>query len=207
MNTTIDYYNNNAQEYYKKTINLDISESISFFIKELEKNNKKKFKVLDLGAGSGRDSLFFLKQGYVVVALEPSIELAKIIKKNVGCEVWNIFAQDMTFNNKFDGIYASASLLHIDKKDMPKVLTNIKNALKPNGVVYISLKIGKGTSIDNDQRLFNYYEEKEIEQMLIEHGFIDMKFLTTEDKMSRQDTQWISIVAKNTLNLTNKLKF
>jgi len=43
--------------------------------------------------------------------------------------------------------------------------------------------------------------------MLIEHGFIDMKFLTTEDKMSRQDTQWISIVAKNTLNLTNKLKF
>lgn len=113
----------------------------------------------------------------------------------------------MTFNNKFDGIYASASLLHIDKKDMPKVLTNIKNALKPNGVVYISLKIGKGTSIDNDQRLFNYYEEKEIEQMLIEHGFIDMKFLTTEDKMSRQDTQWISIVAKNTLNLTNKLKF
>lgn len=130
MNTTIDYYNNNAQEYYKKTINLDISESISFFIKELEKNNKKKFKVLDLGAGSGRDSLFFLKQGYVVVALEPSIELAKIIKKNVGCEVWNIFAQDMTFNNKFDGIYASASLLHIDKKDMPKVLTNIKKCSK-----------------------------------------------------------------------------
>jgi len=70
---TIEYYNNNAEKYYKNTVEVDMSPLYKEFLKHIKENGH----ILDAGCGSGRDSLYFLKQGYEVTAIDGSKKLSK----------------------------------------------------------------------------------------------------------------------------------
>ena len=96
MNTTFEYYNNNAQSYIEKTINLNISHECINFVSQLP----KKSLILDIGCGSGRDSLFFKSQDMNVVCIEPSKELSNIASKILKQEVLNLSIQDVNFDSR-----------------------------------------------------------------------------------------------------------
>ena len=57
---TIEYYNKNAKEYFDTTINGDMKKAYDLFLKDLEKGSL----ILDFGCGSGRDSKYFIENGY-----------------------------------------------------------------------------------------------------------------------------------------------
>ncbi len=81
--SAIDYYNENAKEYFDKTFKLDMSPIYSEFLSEL----RPKDRILDVGCGSGRDSKYFLEHGYDVVSIDGSFELAKLASAYIGKEV------------------------------------------------------------------------------------------------------------------------
>ena len=91
-----------------------------------------------MGCGSGRDSKYFLYKGYSVKAIDGSKELCKLASNNIGQEVECADFLDLSYNEEFDAIWACASLLHIDKKDLNKVINNLHKALKKNGIIYAS---------------------------------------------------------------------
>ena len=119
--STTEYYKRNARPYYDQTVNLDISNRYSPFLKLLPKNGK----ILDAGCGSGRDSLFFKQQGYGVVSFDISKELVELASRLIGQKVLHMSFGDLDFENEFHGILANASLLHIPQEEMDDILEKI----------------------------------------------------------------------------------
>ena len=63
-NTTLQYYNNNADSFIDNTFNADVTTDIHSFIKKVKPGGK----ILDVGCGSGRDTLIFKNLGFNVIA-------------------------------------------------------------------------------------------------------------------------------------------
>ncbi len=94
--------------------------------------------ILDAGSGSGRDSLFFIQHGYTVTAMDASEALGKLASQILGQPVLQLTFEEMSFENCFDGVWASLSLLHVSRSNLVPVLTRIGRALRgQNKITYI----------------------------------------------------------------------
>ena len=80
---TLDYYNKNASEYFEQTLNGNFTENYEKFLSRIPQNAY----ILDLGCGSGRDSKYFIENGYKVKAIDGSIEMCKLASEYIGQEV------------------------------------------------------------------------------------------------------------------------
>ena len=114
--STIDYYNNFAQEFFERTVNLNMMPTYDRFLRFVESCSC----ICDLGCGSGRDTKYFKKKGYSVTAIDGAREMCKLAERYTGQEVicMNFFDIDknIDFLEKFDSIWACSSLLHVPYK-------------------------------------------------------------------------------------------
>ena len=189
--TTIDYYNQNAEAFVQGTLYADMHEHYNRFLPYLP----EQARILDLGCGSGRDTLFFLKQGYSVVPVDGSMEVCKEAERILGFDVRCLRFEDLDYHNEFDGIWACASLLHVPKADIMTVMNKVAEALKPNGVLYASFKYGSGEGIKGE-RFFNYYKEDFIDSVLPGAGFICKEYWVSNDvRPDRQEEKWLNLIA------------
>lgn len=154
MKNTLEYYDNNSNEYYKEW-NTEFLENYNFDVPDVFLSYlKPNAYILDLGCGIGRDSLYFKKKNYKVKAIDGSKEMCKIASELINDEVEQINFLDIDYKNEFDGIFACASLLHLDKEELLICLEKIIDALKDNGILYASFKYGDTERI-KDNRFFN----------------------------------------------------
>ncbi|MBQ9256333.1 MAG: class I SAM-dependent methyltransferase, partial [Acidaminococcaceae bacterium] len=93
-------------------------------------------QILDAGCGSGRDSLFFMRQGYRVTMLDASAAMCRCAEKLTGQKALHKTFAEINFDKQFDGIWACASLLHVSEKELENVLVKFHRALKRDGVLY-----------------------------------------------------------------------
>ena len=195
MDTTLNYYNQNADSFIAGTVSADMSAQYQFFLKFVP----RKAKILDLGCGSGRDSAFFASLGFDVVAVDGSAELCKRAKEIYGIDAVCTLFEDLSFDEEFDAVWACASLLHVSKKDMPNILKKVSAALKPEGVLYVSFKYGNTEHVSNG-RFFNDYTEVDLATLLTEDNRLTLlKYWITEDvRPDRAGEQWLNFVAIKT---------
>ena len=106
---SIDYYNRYAVPYYESTIDLDMSEIMQPFLEELPENAE----VLDLGCGSGRDSLVLEEQGCLVTSLDGSEEMCKLAEIYLDRPVLHMLYEEMEFDQVFDGIKLHLLIQHM----------------------------------------------------------------------------------------------
>ena len=193
MNETLDYYNQNADAFIQGTLNADMSGQYQKFLKHLS----KECKLLDLGCGSGRDSAWFASLGFSVTAVDGSEVLCQRVKMKYGIEALCLSFEDISFQEEFDGIWACASLLHVKKADMPKVLGKVSAALKSGGVLYASFKYGQEERISNG-RFFNDYTEKDMDTLLTpENRLTLLEYWITEDvRPERSGERWLNWIAR-----------
>ena len=191
---TIDYYNQNAEQFIRETFALDMREIYKPFIELLP----TKAKVLDAGCGSGRDSLFFLEQGFDVTAFDASAELVRKASELTKLNVLEMTFDKVKWENLFDGVWACASLLHVPKSQIESVFAKLLNSLKMNGVLYASFKLGKGEEMKNG-RFFAYYSKAEILKivsLIISNK--DIKHWENKDFRNKNgDQMWINLIVKN----------
>lgn len=192
MNQTISYYDEHAKEFCEATVNADMSFCRDKFIEYLAPGAH----VLDAGCGSGRDSRVFLDTGFQVTAMDASkgvcVEAEKLLRQEVLCLPF----EELVFENEFDGIWACASLLHVEKSEMGYVLLKLRSALKKEGILYASFKYGEGEKVIND-RFFNYYNEESLKELLEKQGFAICELFTTDDvREDRAGEKWINVIAK-----------
>ncbi|MEN8075353.1 class I SAM-dependent methyltransferase [Clostridioides difficile] len=163
-NKTLDFYNTNSEIYIETTLSIDMSNLYSEFLNSIPKGGD----ILDLGCGSGRDSKAFLERGYKVTAVDGSIELARSASKVIGQEVLVSKFEELSLVDKYDGIWACASLLHVDRRNIVDVIKNVSSNLKRNGIFYMSFKYGKDEYIDEKGRYFNCYTEESFQEVIKE---------------------------------------
>ena len=101
------YYSEHNNEYIENTKNADMSNLYKFFEKYLSKDSKR---IMDLGFGSGRDSIYFKSKGYDVLAIDPTLEFCEY-GKQIGLNVRCIKAEDLDYNNEFDGMCITSSCI------------------------------------------------------------------------------------------------
>lgn len=192
VNSTINYYNNNAKEFCEGTLQADMSLCRNMFLKYMVANGH----ILDAGCGSGRDSKAFQELGYAVSAFDASEEICRFATEYLGQEVQCRRFEDVTEENCYDGIWASASLLHVAKKNLPDVLTRLKRALKAGGILYASFKYGE-TEKMRGERSFSDFTEEQAKQLFLENGFEVLEFALTGDvREGRADEMWCNVVVR-----------
>lgn len=152
----MDYYNNNAISYNSDTLNIDMQELYNLVLPYL----KSQAIILDLGCGSGRDARRFREMGYDVLAADPSQAMCEIAKTNSGVEVVRLSAEEMEYRDRFDLIWACASLLHVRSEEMPKAWNKIHIALVKGGIVFASVKKGEFEGLRGGRWFCDYTLDK-----------------------------------------------
>lgn len=190
---SIDYYNRYAVPYYEETVDVDMTEVIEPFMELLPENAE----VLDLGCGSGRDTIVLEERGFYVTPMDGSEEMCKLAEINTDQEVLQMTYDEMEFDDVFDGIWACAALVHLTDDEMREIMKKLIQALKADGILYFSVHKGDRDGIYNG-RYFRDYTRKELSDLMEEFPELErINMWTTQDARSgKSDGQWLNVLAK-----------
>lgn len=187
---TIYYYERHALSYAAKYDSLDMTACRDRFLTAIEQSKNDRPtdldtgqpRLLDVGCGTGRDTLVFVRMGFPVTAVDPSPEMLvacnnklKEAREDQGDEAvrraaFASSATEMTidelyFTNEFDGVWAAASLLHVPEDKLNQAIGRLLQTLKLHGVLYMSFKHGNGEQ-RHDARTFTYLSKRNLESTL-----------------------------------------
>lgn len=188
---SIDYYERYAASYFENTVDLGMEEALERFLELLPENAD----VLDLGCGSGRDSIYMEESGCYVTLLDGSEQMCRLAEIHTDREVLHMTFDEMEFDEVFDGIWACASLLHVAGEDMDRIMKKVVNALQPGGILYMSFKYGEAEEIRN-HRLFHDYTEKTARSMLMRQEGVEILDMWQSDDVRGNGQRWLNILAK-----------
>jgi len=160
-------------------------------------------KVLDIGCGAALKSKLMVGKDLKVVGIDISEKMVELAQKTVPRGKFLVMDMEkIKLDEKFDGEYAQACLLHIPKKKAPEIIKKWVDLLKPKGYIYIAVKesnkgIDEEIVKENDygyeyERFFSYYTEDEIEKYIKEAGLeVVYSTITFSGK-----TNWIQVVGR-----------
>ncbi len=163
---TIAVYDTRSHEYATRTTGRSAEPGLVDFVSELPPGAH----LLDLGCGPGDSAHRFLKAGFSVDAVDASPAMISRAAE-LGVAARRATFDEIDARNLYDGIWASYSLLHAPRADMPGHLTRLHRALKPGGRFHIGMKLGTGEKRDRLGRLYVYYTETELLGLLEAAGF------------------------------------
>lgn len=190
---SIDYYNKYANIYFETTVNLDMTQALDRFLELVPEGGA----VLDLGCGSGRDSREMLERGYDVTALDGSEEMCALAEIHTGLEVLHMKFDELDFDEVFEGIWACASLVHVESSKMPSVLRKIRQALEMDGILYLSVKKGDFEGYRNE-RYFTDYQRSDLKELFAQvDGFEILDIWQSQDvRKDHREATWMNVLAK-----------
>ena len=188
---SLDYYDAHAKEYAELTVKADMSPAYDRFLAYLPVGAT----ILDAGCGSGRDSLFFMKKGYDVTMLDASEGMCNCAEELTGQKALCMGFHEIEFADRFNGIWACASLLHVSEKELENVLVKFHRALKRDGVLYASWKYGEAERMDGGRFYCDMTEEK-LRRVLAREGLFDcLECWVAEDALpSGREQKWLNVL-------------
>jgi len=193
---TLQYYDRRAEEFWQGTRDHDVSQNIAALLEHIE--GASPFGILDFGCGPGRDLLRFAELGHAVIGLEGSPRFAAMARQR-GCEVWqqNFLTLDLP-QNRFDGIFANASLFHVPSRELPRILSELRAALKPRGVLFSSNPHGHNEEGWNQGRYAVYHDWEDWRRFLLAAGFAELKHYYRPPGLPRASQPWLASVWRKT---------
>ena len=198
--STLNYYDENAVEFADQTVCIDMHDLYELFIDQLPQRDMQ--CILDVGCGSGRDANYFAKQDYDVTAIDASAELIKYAQQHHMSNTISWVHLDFSsiekqpWENKFTGIWACASLLHVPFLELPFIINSLLETLTDDGVMYVSFKYGKGERVD-EERFFCDMDESRWTTIVskIPH-VIEYHIWLSADKRSDCKDTWFNVMIK-----------
>ena len=186
---TIGYYDTNATRFVADTADIEFGALQREFIRRLPKGGR----VLDLGCGSGRDSLAFLRAGLAVDAVDGSARMAEAARELTGLPVTHATFSDYEPQGPYDGIWACSSLLHVPAAELPGVIFKYARALKLGGTFYLSFKLGAHDGMRNG-RWFTDLDEPALRALVAEvPGLrVDRVEITGDVRPGRSGEKWLN---------------
>ena len=191
--STLDYYNSKAKDFVTDTVAVAFTEMQDTFLEYIPKGGR----ILDFGCGSGRDTKYFISKGYDVDATDGSEELCKIASEYTGIKIKQMLFEELDEVELYDGVWACASILHVEKKQLPEILKKIATATKKGGVVYTSFKYGEFEGIRNG-RFFTYLTEESFGELLrnVPELAIEKLWISADVRAERGEERGLNIVLR-----------
>lgn len=193
MRNTIDYYEQNAKAFIEGTLNVDFAEIQNTFLNLLP----EKALILDFGCGSGRDTKYFLNQGHSVDAIDGTLELCKAANEYTRINVKHMYFHELHECEKYDGIWACASVLHVKRRELPDILQKMSIATKKDGIIYLSFKYGDFEG-ERNGRYFTDMTEKTMAELLVDFPElkVEKQWITGDVRVGRGDERWLNLILR-----------
>lgn len=152
--------------------------------------------ILELGCGSGRDSAAMIERGFHVMPTDGTPEMAAEASRRLGFRARVLRFEDIDMVAAFDGVWASACLLHVPRADLGNILAKIHTALRQGGVFYASFKAGETEGHDSLGRYYNYPSR---EWLLAAYGALPWASVEIDENKGsgydNQPTDWLHVTA------------
>ena len=161
---TLRFYRGNAQAYAEWA--KAPSARLTSFLALLPAGGS----ILELGCGAGNHAAKMLAAGFALRATDGSPEMAEIASRRLGHPVEAMLFHELDDDQAYDGVWASACLLHVPRDDIAGILTRVHRALKPDGVFYASFKVGHADGRDALGRYYNYPSPQWLQSVYREAG-------------------------------------
>jgi SAM-dependent methyltransferase len=190
--STLTFYEHQAAPYFEETHAIDLTTNLEKFTAHLPEGAH----ILDLGCGAGRDSLYFIRHGYRVTAVDASEALARLATGHIGQVVHVMTFFDIDVRDGYDAIWANASLLHCTAYEMKTLVPRLVTALKPGGIWYVSLKYGHGEGYDARGRYFNYYTRRDLRTLLAKSPLCVVDIWEETKPLRGQDQTWLNALLR-----------
>lgn len=190
QDTTLSWYRENAIQYAEETRNSLVLDALWEFLSRMKGGGT----ILDYGSGSGRDSAYFLNKGFSVDSLDGSAEMKAQAERLFGIKVKLASFLSLEEKDKYDGIWAQASILHLEEHDLRVALTLIERALKRDGVFYSSFRKGEGDGYENG-RWYTNMTERRFLSFLPASLYVE-KIWESQDVRPGVSRTWLSIICR-----------
>jgi len=191
--TTLAHYNSVAEDFREGTRDHDVSQNIEALLRHIQ--GVAPLAILDFGCGPGRDLQTFTRRGHVAVGLDGSPEFARMAREDSGCEVWcqDFLKLDLPAE-RFDGIFANAVLFHVPLQELPRVLQQLRDTLKPGGVLFSSNPRGDNREGWNGPRYGSYHDLEAWRGLLVRAGFVELEHYFRPAGLPREQQPWLASV-------------
>ena len=190
---TLAYYEQNAAEFRAGTRDHDVSQNIAALLRHIE--GEAPFAILDFGCGPGRDLRTFAGLGHNAIGLEGAAGFAAMARADTGCEVWQQDFHNLDLpTERFDGVFANASLFHVPSQELPRVLRQLHTTLKPRGVLFSSNPRGENEESWNGGRYGAYHELEAWRRFMSDAGFWELEHYYRPVGLPREQQPWLASV-------------
>lgn len=191
--TTLQHYAASAETFREDTRNHDVSQNITALLRHIKV--PPPLVILDFGCGPGRDLKTFRSLGHQPIGLDGCSRFVEMARADSGCEVWQQdFLQLDLPAERFDGVFANASLFHIPAQELPQVLGKLYAALKPGGVLFSSNPRGHNEEGWNGNRYGSYHDLDAWRRYLGAAGFVELEHYYRPAGLPRDQQPWLASV-------------
>lgn len=190
---TLAHYQRSAEAFRRGTWDHDVHQNIEALLRHLPA--RPGLAILDFGCGPGRDLLAFKAMGHAPVGLDGCPAFVDMAREASGCEVWrqDFLALDLPAQ-RFDGIFANASLFHIPAADLARVLGQLRDSLKPGGVLFSSNPRGHNEEGWQGERYGVWYDWPTWQQLMTAAGFAELEHYYRPAGLPREQQPWLASV-------------
>jgi SAM-dependent methyltransferase len=190
---TIANYDSRAEKFWQGTRGHDVSQNYAALLDAIE--GPPPFRLLDLGCGPGRDLAYFRALGHEPVGLDATPSFVEMARQVSGCEV---LAQDLLAlalpKAHFHGIFANASLFHVPTQELPRVLGELRDALRPRGVLFASNPHGDDTEGYSGERYGAFHTLETWRAYGAAAGFSELSHYYRPAGKPRTEQPWLATV-------------
>ena len=192
---TLGHYDNNAESFWLGTRDHDVSQNIAAFLRELPED--KILDILDFGCGPGRDMCTFKSLGHRPTGLDGSKAFCQLTHQHSGCPTLHQqFLRLELQESSFDGIFANASLFHVPSQELPRVLGELRRALRPSGILFSSNPRGSAEGWQGQR--YGHYMEFDVNRVYLEQaGFEIIHHYYRPEGKPREQQPWLAIVSRS----------
>jgi len=189
--TTLGHYERSAASYWEGTRDHDVSQNIDALLGAIE--GTLPLALLDFGCGPGRDLARFVALGHMPVGLDGSAEFVAMAHAHSGCEVLHqdFLALDLPAE-RFDGVFANASLFHVPSSALPRVLRELAAALKPRGVLFCSNPRGQNEEGMNAGRYGVFHDAESWWAFVTSAGLAEIGHYYRPQGLPRDQQPWLA---------------
>jgi len=190
---TLDDYNTRAREFWEGTRDHDVQQNIEALLARID--GPPPFTILDFGCGPGRDLRALTALGHAAIGLDGAASFVAMAREYSGCEVLqqDFLALDLPFG-RFDGIFANATLQHVPTAVLPRVLRQLRDSLKPRGVLFASNPRGRGEEGWHRGRYGAYHDEASWSRYVGDAGFLLLDQYYRPAGRPREQQPWLATV-------------
>jgi SAM-dependent methyltransferase len=192
---TLAHYDASAEAFWEGTRGHDVRQNVAALLRPLE--GAGPFAILDLGCGPGRDLRAFRELGHEAIGLDGSPRFVEMARAHSGCEVWlqDFLALDLPCE-RFDGVFANASLFHVPRQELPRVLGELRASLRSGGVLFASNPHGRNEEGWNGRRYGTYLDPNTWRELVRAAGFIELEHYYRPPGLPRAQQPWLATVSR-----------